>query len=119
MSSCLYIDNQRVVNLRTVIPVQFGCMCKREKAVDQRNGTCVLLYLRNKISRMVNEIMKDALLNHNEFIFCMKNFLFIHFKFFGDVSLGIDQCLFPYPIRWHLILVGVAYFKVVPEDLVV
>ena len=52
-------------------------------------------------------------------LFRPENLLLVLFEFFGYIPFGIDQGLLADPFGKNFVLVGVAYFYIVTEDIVV
>ena len=48
-----------------------------------------------------------------------ENLLLVVFQLGGDVAFGVHEGLLAYPRRRHLVLVGVRYLDIVPENIVV
>src|SRR5690606_9343218 len=90
-----------------------------QKAIDERDHPCVLLYLGNIVGRMLYQLVEYPLLDNREFFLRVKDLLFVFLQFFRNVSLRVNQGLLANPIGGDLVFVRVADFKVVPENLVV
>ncbi len=52
-------------------------------------------------------------------VLCVEDLEFIFFQFFGDISLGVHECLFAGIIWWDFVLMAPCDFYVVAENPVV
>ena len=66
-----------------------------------------------------DEGLVDAGLKLVDGAFGGENLALVFLELFGDVAFGGDEGLLAYPLRGHLVAVGVAHFDVVAEDVVV
>ena len=94
-------------------------MGKGKQAIELRQHAGILLYLGDEVCCMMNQCIEDTLLNHDEFIFSVQDFLFVYFKLLRNVAFPIYECLLTNPIRRNFVLVRITYLKVVAKDFII
>ena len=118
MTSLLDVHNLAVVHLRTAIPVAYGKLCKAEKHVKTGNDTAVLLNQGYVFLDLTDKLR--IYLNFESIypFFRTENLLLIFLELFCDISLCIDQSLLSYPFRRNGILMSIADFEIISENIV-
>ena len=118
MASLLDVDDGAVVDDGTVVVVFACCYGEGEEAVELCYGVGVLLKHGYELACPLDELGVELVFEGGYLFFCSEDFLLILFEFLCDVSLGLGECLLAYPFGWYEVLVGVAHFHVVAEDVV-
>ena len=65
-----------------------------------------------------HQFVKESQLDGGHFLLRAENFSFVLFEFFRDVALGLRERLLADPIVRNFILVRVAHFEVISEDVI-
>ena len=76
------------------------------------------MHLRHVLAHGKHEFGVEARFDKAYFLLGCEDFLLIFLQFLGDIALGIDECLFADPLCRHLVLIGIADFEVVTEDII-
>lgn len=83
-----------------------------------RQNVGVDLYLRDELLHGYDEFREEAGLQFQYFLIGTQYLFLVFFQLWSDVALGLCECLFAYPSFWHFIFKGVAYFKIIAENIV-
>ena len=119
MAAVFDIDGHAVINLRAAIIILPGGQGKRNQHIEGGQHAGILLNMAHILSHKGYQVGKQLLLQHLQAALGSQNFLFVHFKLFGDIALGIHQGLLAYPLGWHLVLMCIAHLQVVAKHLIV
>ena len=68
---------------------------------------------------MGDDVGIDALFDHQHLLLGPEDLLLVFLQLLGDVAFGIGKGLLADPALGHLVLMGVAHFDIVAEDVVV
>ena len=118
MATLLYIYHFAGSHLRTAVAVRHRQICKSAQDIQTRDDAAVLLdhgdiglYLRNKFCIYLSLKCIYTFL-------CPQDLLLVFLKFLCNITFGIDQSLLSDPFFRHTVLVGIADFEVVAEDII-
>ena len=111
-------DGIGAIDHRADVTILTGCCGECQEAVDPCNESGVDLYGRYVANNIFQQGGIDTVLEGDDLLLCTQDLLLIYFQLFGDVTLGTHQCLLADPSLRHLLLVGVADFYVVSENIV-
>ena len=92
---------------------------KAGQAVHHANGAGILLNLGHEIEGRQHQVVVDALLNYEQLLFGIEDFLLIGFQLLGYVALGIHQRLLTNPLGGHFVLMRICNFEIVAKHLVI
>ena len=98
--------------------VVHGGACEGQQTVYLCHQMGVALQRFGKLLQVCNKLREQPVLQGEDFLLGTHYLLLILLQFLSDISLSLCQCLFSYPLRRHLVLICVAYLKVVAEDVV-
>ena len=113
------VEHRAVVNDGTHVAVLLGCLGKAQQAVQVCQQVGVDLYLRNELLHGQHQLIKQPRLQRQYLVLGTQNLFLVFLQLLRDVALGLCQGLLAHPLLRHLVLVGVAHFEVVAEDVVV
>ena len=113
------INHQTIVHIGADILVFCCSRGKTEQTVELRHHIGIGLHLRHKPAQCQHQFLIEAVLDNLYFLFGRENGLFVLLEFFGNIPLGIDECLLADPLLRHLVFVGIAHLQVIAEDIVV
>ncbi len=119
MSSVLYIYFATVVELRTGVVPLSGNDGERQQHVDLGNGRRGRLQTRNHGAQILYELRVYARFDSQNTLLGAENLLLVLFELLCDVSFCVFERLLANPVGRHFVLVRVADFDVVSENVVV
>ena len=99
--------------------VFFGCFGKAQQAIEARNDVGIDLYLGYKLLRCTDKLVEKLLFEYLNFLVCAQDFFFVFFQFLCNVSLCLCQCLLANPFLRYLILIRIAHFEIITEDVII
>ena len=119
MPSLADFDTRTVVERRTDVVALPSDTGERLQAVDTRHDSGIPLQSSQGMRNEPDQFGVNPLLDQQHLLLGTENFFFVLFQLFGDISLGIGQRLLADPRLGNLVLVRVADFDIITEDIVV
>ena len=119
MAACPDIEDMTVIHLRPAIAVLHCQLRKACQNIEPRKYPAVGLDGRDILLDFRDKSGIELGLEYIYLLFGAEYLFLIFFQFRSNISLGIHKGLFPYPFRRDLVLVGIADFYIIPEDIVV
>ena len=118
VTTLLYVYDLAVIHLRAAVVVGKSQIGKAGKHIQARQDAAVLLnhgYIRLNFTNKLRIYL--SLKGIYPFL-RSKDLLLVFLQLFGDIALGIDQSLLPYPFLRHSVLICITHFKIIAEDIV-
>ena len=119
VSALFDVYDERVVYLRTDIPMLPCCLCEREHAVEMGNHVGISLYLWYKSLGCQYQFSEEPFLGGEYLLISTQYLLFIFFQLLSDISFCLGQRLLSYPLGRHLILVCVPDLEIVAKNIII
>ena len=119
MPSLADFDTRTVVERRTDVVALPSDTGERLQAVDTRHDGGIPLQSSQGMRNEPDQLGVNPLFDQQHLLLGTENFFFILFQLFGDIPLGVGQRLLADPRLGNLVLVRVADFDIITEDIVV
>ena len=119
MPALLDVDDLRVVDDRPDIAVFLSRLGKGEQAVELGQQRGVDLNLRDELLHRQHQFAEELLFHREDFVLRTQDFLFILLQFLRDVAFGLGQRLLAHPISGYVVLIRIAHFQIISEDVVI
>ena len=119
MAAAMYVDGIAVVHDGAYVSVLLGALSKGEEAVELCQERRIALDGCDVGREGCDELVEEHGLEAEDAFLGTHYLVLVLLEFLCDVSLGLRERLLAYPVRRHLVAVGVAHLEVVAEDVVV
>ena len=119
MASLADVDALAVVEHGADIAAFAGDAGEGLQAIDTRHDSGVAQQHGERTAYVGDDVGIDALFDHQHLLLGPEDLLLVFLQFLGDVAFGIGEGLLADPALGNLVLMGVAHFDIVAEDVVV
>ena len=119
MAALADVKDLGVVHIRAAVVHGGGLFGKSGQHVQLCKDAAVGLDVRDALLDKAHQGGKDAGLYGEDLVFGREDFFLVVLEFLRYVALCIYQRLFAYPLRRHLVFIGVAHLNVIAENVVV
>jgi len=119
MASLADVDALAVVEHGADIAAFAGDAGEGLQAIDTRHDGGVAQQHGERTADAGDDVGIDALFDHQHLLLGAEDLLLVFLQLLGDVAFGIGEGLLADPGLGHLVLMGVAHFDIVAEDVVV
>ena len=118
MTAVFNIQNRRIIHFGTNIIIIYRNNRKRKQTVNLRNNTCIELNRFNIFCNTLNQCGIQLLFYFEYTRFRTENFFLVFFKFLSYIAFRTDQRLLANPIFRNFFFMCIAYFNVVPKNII-
>ena len=103
----------------TYIAIVLSTYGKREQAVELGNQAGIHLNGRGKLCKSYYQFVEKTRFHRKNAVFGTHNLLFVFLQFLSYIAFCLCQCLLANPLSRNKVFVGVSYFQIIAEHIII